>query len=76
MILWMKAVPRKQCRIEFTYQSHCVYSKNVAPLRMHLNWVQIAQIIAKCHSFPNMYDMLEAKVDRLAGKTYFVQKNT
>ena len=36
----------------------------------------IGQIIAKCHSFPNMYVMLQAKVARLAGKTYLVQKNT
>ena len=33
------------------------------------------QTIAKCHSFSNMYDMLQAIVDRLAGKTYLVQKN-
>ena len=51
-------------------------SKNLTPCRMHWNAFLIAQIIAKCHSFPNMYDMLWAKVDRLAGKTYFVQKNT
>ena len=25
-------------------------------------------------SFQNMYDMLQTKVDRLAGKTYFVKK--
>ena len=36
-------------------------SKNLTPFL-------IAKIIAKCHSFPNMYDMLKAKVDRLAGK--------
>ena len=67
---------------------HCIYdsfsdvgenrvyfaSKNLTPCRMHWNAFLIAQIIAKCHSFPNMYDMLQAKVDRLAGKTYFVQK--
>ena len=33
-------------------------SKNLTPCRMHLNDFLIAQIIAKCHSFPNMYDML------------------
>ena len=38
--------------------------------------LQDTLIIAKCHTFPNMYDMLQAKVDRLAGKTYLVQKNT
>ena len=41
---------------------------------MHWNDFLIGQVIAECHSFPNMYDMLKAKVDRLAGKTYFVQK--
>ena len=48
-------------------------SKNLTPCRMHWNAVLIAQIIAKCHSFPNMYDMLWAMG---YGKTYFVQKNT
>ena len=33
-------------------------SKNLTPCMMHLNDFLIAQIIAKCHSFPNMYDML------------------
>ena len=33
-------------------------SKNLTPCRMHWNDFLIAQIIAKCHSFPNMYDML------------------
>ena len=51
-------------------------SKNLTPCRLHSNAFLIAQIIGKCHSFPNMYDMLWAKVDRLAGKAYFVQKNT
>ena len=51
-------------------------SKNLTPCTMHRNAFLIAQIIAKCHSFPNLYDMLKAKVDRLAGKNYFVQKNT
>ena len=51
-------------------------SKNLTPCRMHYNGLLIGQIIAKCHSFPNVYDMLKAKVDRLAGKTYLVQKNT
>ena len=43
---------------------------------MHLNDFLIGQIIAECHSFPNMYDMLWAKVDRLVGKTYLVKKKT
>ena len=33
-------------------------SKNMMPCRMHWNDFLIAQIIAKCHSFPNMYGML------------------
>ena len=33
-------------------------SKNLTPCTMHWNAFLIAQIIAKCHSFPNMYDML------------------
>ena len=33
-------------------------SKNLTPCRMHLNDFLIAQIIANCHSFPNMYGML------------------
>ena len=34
----------------------------------------IAKIIRWNKSFQNMYDMLQTKVDRLAGKTYFVKK--
>ena len=33
-------------------------SKNLTPCRMYWNAFLIAQIIAKCHSFPNLYDML------------------
>ena len=33
-------------------------SKSLTPCRMHWNAILIAQIIAKCHSFPSMYDML------------------
>ena len=33
-------------------------SKYLTPCRMHWNALLIAQIIAKCHSFPNMYDIL------------------
>ena len=36
----------------------------------------IAKIIRWNKSFQNMYDMLQTKVDRLAGKTYFVNKKT
>ena len=35
-----------------------IASKNLMPCRMHWNAFLIAQIIAKCHSFPNMYGML------------------
>ena len=56
-----------QCKIEFTYASHCV-GKNLTPRRMLKNSFLIAQIIRWNNSFQNMYDM--------AGKTYFVQKNT
>ena len=36
-----------------------IASKNLTPCRMHLlKYFLIAQIIAKCHSFPNMYGML------------------
>ena len=33
-------------------------SKNLTPCRMHWNAFLIAQMIAKCHTFPNMYGML------------------
>ena len=33
-------------------------SKNLTPCRMHWKDFLIGQIIAECHSFPNMYDML------------------
>ena len=33
-------------------------SKILTPCRMHWNAFLIAQIIAKCHSFPNMYGMV------------------
>ena len=36
----------------------CFASKNLTPCRMHWNAFLLAQIIAKCHSFPNRYDML------------------
>ena len=36
----------------------CFASENLTPCRMHWNDFLIAQIIAKCHSFPNMYDIL------------------
>ena len=33
-------------------------SKDLTPCRMHWNDFLIGQIIAECHNFPNMYDML------------------
>ena len=68
-------VRKTQCKIEFTYASHCV-SKNLTPRRMLKTSFLIAQIIGWNNSFQNIYDMLWAKVDHLAGKTYFVKKNT
>ena len=39
-------------------------SKTLMPRMMHKNGFQIAQTGRWCISFPNMYDMLKAKVDR------------
>ena len=36
----------------------CFASKNLTPCGMHWNAFLIDQILAECHSFPNMYDML------------------
>ena len=44
-------------------------SKNLTPRRMHLNDFLIAKINRWCISFPNMYNMLWAKVECMAGKT-------
>ena len=33
-------------------------------------------MIAECHSFPNMYDMLKAEVDHLAGRSLLATKKT
>ena len=60
-----------QCKIEFTYASHCV-SKNLTPRRMLKTSSLIAQIIGWNNSFQNM--TCYGKVDRLAGKTYVSQK--
>ena len=49
-------------------------NKTLTPRRMHYNGFLIAEIDRWCINFPNMYDMLKAKVDRLVGKTYLVQK--
>ena len=37
-------------------------SKTLTPRKMHLNGFQTAQMIAECHSFPNMYDMLNPRI--------------
>ena len=64
-----------QCNIEFTYASHCI-SKNVTPCRMLKKCLisKIAKINRWNNSFQNMYELLQAKVDRLAEKIYFVHK--
>ena len=64
-----------QCLIEFTNASNRV-SKNVTPRRMLKKCFLVAKINRWNNSFHNMYDMLLAKVDRLAGSTYFVKKKT
>ena len=66
---------KTQCKIEFTYASHCV-SKNVTPRRMLKKCFLIAKINRWNNSFQNMFDILKARVVRLAGKTYFVKKKT
>ena len=65
-----------QCKIEFTYAFHCV-SKNLRSRGMLKKGLLIAKINNWNNSFQNMYDMYaKAKVDRLAVKTYLVQKDT
>ena len=44
-------------------------SKILTPHRMHYNWLHIAHFNPMMHSFQMMYDILLAKVDRLAGKS-------
>ena len=56
-----------QCKIEFTYASHCV-SKNLTPRRMLKTSFLIAQISRWNNSFQNMYDMLCAKMTVWPGK--------
>ena len=51
-------------------------SKNLKPCRMHWNAFLIAQIIAKCHSFPNKYGMLWRKSTVWPGKLISSKKNT
>ena len=46
-----------QCKIEFTYASHCV-SKDLTPRRMLKTSFLIAQIIDWNKRLQNMYDML------------------
>ena len=54
--MWYQGL-KTQCKIEFTYVSHCV-SKNLIPCRMLKTSFLIAQIIGWKNSFQNMYDML------------------
>ena len=42
--------------------------------RMHWHWSTIAHLKANMPRIQNMYNMYRAKVDRLAGKTDFLQK--
>ena len=42
--------------------------------RMHWHWSTIAHLKANMPRIQNMYNMYRAKVDRLAGKNYFLQK--
>ena len=46
-----------QCKIEFTYASHCV-TKNLTPRRMLKKGLLIGKINRWNISFHNMYDML------------------
>ena len=48
---------KTQCKIEFTYASHCV-NKNVTPPRMLKKCFLIAKIKRWNNSFQNMYNML------------------
>ena len=51
-------------------------TKNLTGYRMHLAGPQINQMNHQTISFQNMCDMLKTKIDLLATKIYFVQKNT
>ena len=62
---WIKH--KTQCKIEFTYASHCV-SKNLTPRRMLKTSYRLEQQLSE-YVLP-----ASGKVDHLAGKTYFVQK--
>ena len=72
----MEVTPRyklltMQCMNEFTCASHCI-SKNVTPLRMLKKCSLIAKNNRWNNRFQNIYDTLQAKVDRLAERIYFV----
>ena len=49
-------------------------SKILTHNRMHWHWSTIANLKANMPRIQNMYNMYRAKVDRLAGKTDFLQK--
>ena len=51
-------------------------TKNLTGHRMHIEGPEISLINRQINSFQNMYDMLQAKIDRLARKLVFVQKKT
>ena len=52
----------------------CFASKILTHNRMHWHWSKIANLKANMPRIQNMYNMYRAKVDRLAGKNYFLQK--
>ena len=62
-----------RCQILCSMRLQCV-SKILTPRRMLKKSSLIAKINRWNNSFQNKYNMLKAKVDRLAGKTYFVKR--
>ena len=52
----------------------CFASKILTHNRMHWHWSKIANLKANMPRIQNMYNMYRAKVDRLAGKNYFLLK--
>ena len=63
----------KTCELLATIEFDGV-SKTLTHHRMHLKCSKTFQMNPSMHSFQNMCDMLYAKVNRLAGKIDFIQK--
>ena len=63
-----------QCKIEFTYASHCI-SKNLTPRKMLKKDLSTAKINRWNNSFQNMYDMLYAKWTIWPGKLFLSKKH-